>query len=39
MHGSPGWPRSSDTSVNSRVLYQLSYGGPYAATVSQGLCG
>ena len=25
--GSPSWTRTNDNSVNSRVLYRLSYGG------------
>ena len=27
FHGSPSWTRTNDNSVNSRVLYRLSYGG------------
>ena len=27
VNGSPSWTRTSDTAVNSRVLYRLSYGG------------
>ena len=27
--GSPSWTRTNDNSVNSRVLYRLSYGGIY----------
>ena len=27
FNGSPSWTRTSDTAVNSRVLYRLSYGG------------
>ena len=26
-HGSPYWTRTSDTLINSQVLYRLSYGG------------
>ena len=27
MFGSPNWTRTSDTLINSQVLYRLSYGG------------
>ena len=27
LAGSPSWTRTNDNSVNSRVLYRLSYGG------------
>ena len=29
FNGSPSWTRTSDTAVNSRVLYRLSYRGIY----------
>ena len=31
--GSPSWTRTNDNSVNSRVLYRLSYGGIYIGIV------
>ncbi len=31
--GSPGWSRSNDNPINSRVLCQLSYGGSADAPI------
>lgn len=33
---SPGWARTSDNSINSRVLCQLSYRGPAADATQEG---
>ncbi len=32
--GSPGWTRTSNPAVNSRMLCQLSYGGSSTATIT-----
>ncbi len=32
--GSPGWTRTSNPAVNSRMLCQLSYGGSSIATIT-----
>ena len=34
---SPNWTRTSDTLINSQVLYRLSYGGMHARTVLTNL--
>ena len=38
FNGSPSWTRTSDTAVNSRVLYRLSYGGISRALTCSKCC-
>ena len=37
VSGRPKWTRTSDTLINSQVLYRLSYGGMHARTVLTNL--